>query len=264
MNFIDTYHSIRSANKSYVCLGLDSDISKLPDCLKNDENPIWRFNKEIIDATKTLVVAYKPNFAFYLSAGKKGLLALEKTLEYIPKHIPVILDCKVGDIGNTMEHYAEAFFSEMKVSAITVNPLMGQDVFNAVLNKDDRYIFILALTSNKSALDYLKPNDLYKKLAHDIHQLGKSKAGAVVGATQTQDLEEMRKLMPETLFLIPGIGAQGGSLSDVANFAKISQDDPGFLINSSRGIIFAENSEKFADAAYNACETLRREINELI
>lgn len=264
MSFIDLYHSIRIANKSYVCLGLDSDISKLPNCLKKDDNPIWRFNKEIIDATKTLVAAYKPNFAFYLSAGKKGLLALEKTLEYIPQHIPVILDCKVGDIGNTMEHYAEAFFSEMNVSAITVNPLMGKDVFNAVLNKDNRYIFVLALTSNPSASDYLKPNDLYKKLAKDIHQLGSCKAGAVVGATQTEDLEEMRKMMPETLFLIPGIGAQGGSLSDVAHNAKISQNDPGFLINSSRAIIFADNSEKFAESAYNSCEQLRGEINQLL
>lgn len=264
MSFIKLYDNIRKANKSYVCVGLDSDINKLPACLKNDDNPIWKFNKEIIDATKTMTAAYKPNYAFYLSAGKKGIEALQKTIDYIPEHIPVILDVKTGDIGNTMEHYADGYFDNMHANAITVNPLMGSDVFNAVFKKPNRFIFILALTSNPSANDYLKQNDLYINLANNINSLGRDKAGAVVGATQGSELKTMRTNMPNSIFLIPGIGAQGGSLKDVADFATISKDDAGFLINSSRGIIFADNSEHFADAAYKATESLRNEINSLL
>ncbi len=264
MSFYKQIQNISAANKSYVCVGLDSDICKLPNCLKNDPNPIWRFNREIIDATKTTVAAYKPNYAFYLSAGKKGIEALERTIEYIPSHIPVILDVKSGDIGNTMEHYANGYFDEMKVHAITVNPLMGSDVFKAVFQKENRYIFILALTSNPSANDYLLPNDLYIKLAKDIQLLGKEKAGAVVGATQTAQLKTMREMMPDSLFLVPGIGAQGGSVKDVADHAKITSDNAGFLINSSRGIIFADHSENFAEAAYQASDELRKEINQYL
>ncbi len=264
MSFYDQFINISTANKSYVCVGLDSDINKLPLCLKNDPNPIWRFNREIIDATKTTAAAYKPNYAFYLSAGKKGMEALEKTIEYIPSHIPVVLDVKSGDIGNTMEHYANGYFDEMKVNAITVNPLMGHDVFKAVFQKENRYIFILALTSNPSAKDYIIANDLYIRLANDIHTLGKDKAGAVVGATQTAQLKTMRELMPESIFLVPGIGAQGGSVKDVADFAKISSKNAGFLINSSRGIIFADSSENFAEAAYKASDDLRKEINQYL
>ncbi len=262
MNFINLYQSIIKTNKSYVCVGLDSELKKIPECLKNETNPIWSFNKEIIDATANYTACYKPNFAFYLSAGKKGLEALEKTIDYIPVHIPVILDCKVGDIGNTMEQYADAFFDEMKVSAITVNPLMGKDVYNAVFKKTDRYIFILALTSNPSAQDYIMKNDLYKTLALDIADIGENKAGAVVGATRTIDIKAMRDLMPQSIFLIPGIGAQGGSLDDVCQFARMNNDDAGFLINSSRGIIFADSSSSFADTAQKETEKLRDQINQ--
>ena len=263
MSFINQYENITKTNKSYVCVGLDSDLTKLPACLKNEDNPIWVFNKEIIDATKSLVAAYKPNYAFYLSAGKKGLDALQRTIDYIPDHIPVILDVKSGDIGNTMEHYADGYFDSMKANAITVNPLMGSDVFNAVFKKEGRYIFILALTSNPSANDYLKKNELSNSIASDIANLGRNKAGAVVGATQGTELKKMRELMPNSIFLIPGIGAQGGSLKDVTDFARISNDDAGFLINSSRGIIFADSSENFAEAAYKASGQLRDEINTL-
>lgn len=263
MTFYDQYQSVIKKNQSYVCVGLDSESAKLPQCLKNDDNPIWSFNKAIIDATAQHTACYKPNFAFYLSAGKKGLEALEKTIEYIPDHIPVILDCKVGDIGNTMEQYADAFFDEMKVSAITVNPLMGKDVFNAVFKKNpDRYIFVLALTSNPSASDYIMKEDLYIRLAEDVHSLGFQKAGAVVGATRTTDIKTMREKMPESIFLIPGIGAQGGSLDDVCQFAVKNKEDARFLINSSRGIIFADNTEFFAEAAERETLKLKQQIND--
>ncbi|HQB41887.1 MAG TPA: orotidine-5'-phosphate decarboxylase [Candidatus Cloacimonadota bacterium] len=264
MGFYKKTLGIIKTNNSSVCVGLDSDINKIPDCLKNDPNPIWHFNKEIIDATKSVVAAYKPNYAFYLSAGKKGLEALEKTIDYIPAHIPIILDVKCGDIGNTMEQYADGYFDVMKVDAITVNPLMGNDVYNAIFKKEKRFAFALSLTSNPSAKDYLIPNDLFKSISQDINKWGKTKLGAVVGATQTEQLRTLRETMPESLFLVPGVGAQGGSVKDVAVNAKISSDLSGFLINSSRAIIFADNSENFAEAAYKSANSLRIDINDFL
>ncbi|MCB5249842.1 MAG: orotidine-5'-phosphate decarboxylase [Candidatus Cloacimonadales bacterium] len=261
MQFYNKIIEALNTNKSSVCVGLDSDIRKIPESLRNDTNPLWKFNKEIIDATKEVVIAYKPNYAFYLSAGSKGLEALEKTLDYIPSNIPVILDVKCGDIGNTMEHYADGYFDVMKVDAITINPLMGSDVYKAVFKKQGRFVFALALTSNPSAQDYLLTNELYKTLAIDIHSYGKYQAGAVVGATQSDQLKQMRELMPESLFLVPGIGAQGGSVKDVVDNAKINKEIPGFIINSSRGIIFADSSTDFAESAYKSAEALRKEIN---
>ncbi len=264
MSFWEKYKNIIKSNNSYVCVGLDSELCKLPTHLLESEDPIFEFNKAIIDATKDLVACYKPNFAFYLSQGLKSLASLEKTIAYIPDHIPVILDVKTGDIGNTMSNYAKAFFTDWKVDAITCNPLMGNDVMKALMPFEDNFSFLLALTSNPSATDYLKPNTLYKRISTDISNLPNTQFGAVVGATNSQELNELRKLMPESLFLVPGIGAQGGSLKDVVTNTLYSQEDARFLINSSRGIIFADSSLNFAQVAREKTELLKNEINNII
>ena len=264
MSFWEKYKNIIKSNNSYVCAGLDSELSKLPSHLLKNEDPIFEFNKAIIDATKDLVACYKPNFAFYLSQGLKSLASLQKTIAYIPDHIPVILDVKTGDIGNTMANYAKAFFQDWNVDAITCNALMGKDVVKALSPFEDNFAFILALTSNPSASDYLKPNDLYKTISQDISLLPNTQFGAVVGATNSRELKELRELMPETLFLVPGIGAQGGSLEEVVTNTLYSQEDARFLINSSRGIIFADSSVDFAKVAREKTGTLRAEINSII
>lgn len=264
ITFWDKYHNIITQNKSYVCVGLDSEFSKLPKHLKTLEDPIFEFNKEIIDATKDLVACYKPNFGFYLSQGIASLQALKKTIEYIPDHIPIILDIKAGDIGNTMTNYAQAFFNDWKVDAITCNTLMGLDVVQSLFPFEDNFSFLLALTSNPSASDYLKPNELYKKISRDIAGLPFTHFGAVVGATNSKELRELRDLMPNTLFLVPGIGAQGGSLKEVVECTLYSKLDARFLINSSRSIIFADSSKVFAEVARAKTENLRTEINKII
>ncbi len=264
MSFWTKYKNIIKENNSYVCVGLDSDITKLPDCVMETENPIFTFNKAIIDATKGYAAAYKPNFAFYLSAGKMGLEALEKTLDYIPEKIPVILDVKTGDIGNTMTQYAKAFFETWKVDAITCNPLMGHDVYKPLLAFEDKFFFSLALTSNPTSVDYLKPENLYKRISEKLAELPMEQAGAVVGGTNTEELSDLRAIMPNTLFLVPGIGAQGGSVEAVVKHAGANPDDLRILINSSRGIIFKDKSEKFAEVAGQEADKLRKEINSHI
>lgn len=252
------WEKYRQLGKS-VCVGLDSDFKQLPAVLKNEHNPIVTFNKAIIDATKDLCGCYKLNYAFYLAGGTHGMEALLDTLGYIPQHIPVILDVKVGDIGNTMQAYAKAYFSEFKVDAVTVNPLMGSDVFAPLLTYREKMIFVLALTSNKSAAEYLK-TDLAARIARQIAGYDYQCVGAVVGATNTDELAAMRKLMPETLFLVPGVGAQGGDLSAVIKYAAYAKTDPRLLINSSRGIIFASSGANFAEEARRQTELLDREI----
>lgn len=264
MSFWEKYKNIIKSNNSFVCVGLDSELSKIPTHLLASEDPIFDFNKAIIDATKDLVACYKPNFAFYLSQGLKSLTSLQKTIAYIPDHIPVILDVKTGDIGNTMANYAKAFFQDWKVDAITCNTLMGKDVVKALTPFEDNFAFILALTSNPSAADYFKPNELYKRISQDISKLPLTQFGAVVGATNSEELKELRRLMPETLFLIPGIGAQGGSLEEVVTSTLYSRQDARFLINSSRGIIFADDSVNFAKVAREKTNELRTEINKII
>jgi orotidine-5'-phosphate decarboxylase len=264
MSFWTKYIDIITRNKSYVCVGLDSDITKLPACVKDEKNPILTFNKAIIDATKDFAGAYKPNFAFYLSAGKTGLEALEETIAYIPSHIPVILDVKTGDIGNTMEQYASAFYNIWKSDAITVNPLMGHDVYKPLLTFKDNFFFSLALTSNPTSADYLKREELYKAISTDLASMPVEQAGAVVGATNSNELGLLRKLMPETLFLVPGVGAQGGSVEEVVKFAGANPDDLRILINSSRGIIFKDSTLSFAETAGIETDKLRKEINSYI
>jgi orotidine-5'-phosphate decarboxylase len=246
---------------SHVCVGLDSRLDLLPPCLQKADNPIWHFNRAIIDATADYATAYKPNLAFYLADGIRGLEALYKTVSYIPSQIPVILDCKVGDIGSTMQGYVEAFFKDIKVDAITINPLMGKDVLLPLLEHEGSFAFALALTSNPSADDFFHKADMRHKVASWLADFDESRLGAVVGATQVSHLQEMRMMMPGRLFLIPGVGAQGGDLDAVLRYAIDSPADPRILINSSRGIIFASRDTDFATVAgmkakelYRACK----------
>lgn len=259
-SLFNKYRARWKSTGSLLCVGLDSDVTQLPDCVRDEANPIWEFNRRIIDSTAASACAYKPNLAFYLSDGLRGLEALQRTVEYIPAEIPVILDCKVGDIGNTMEQYAVAFFDHLKVDAITLNPLMGADVMKPILQRSGAFAFALALTSNPSAQDFFLQAGMDEKVSKWIGQFPQDKVGAVIGATQSEDLKRMRELLPGRLFLIPGIGAQGGDLESVLRYAAESSEQPNILINSSRGIIFREKTPQFAQAAGNAA----KELNELI
>ncbi|MFB3845216.1 MAG: orotidine-5'-phosphate decarboxylase [Candidatus Cloacimonadaceae bacterium] len=250
--------------KSLVCVGLDSDLNQLPACVKEDANPIYTFNSAIIEATQNYAAAYKPNLAFYLAAGVKGLEALKLTVESVPEDIPVILDCKIGDIGNTMDAYLEAFFEEIGVDAITVNPLMGSDVLNSILEDGRNFAFVLTLTSNPSAKDFFLKQDLYVKVAEWMKDFSSKQVGAVVGATQPEYLEQIRTLLPERIFLIPGIGAQGGDLLTVLSKAIQNPLLPNILINSSRSIIFKDKSANFAETAAAETLKLRDEIRQFL
>ena len=261
MGFYKKYQSIVKSNRSFVCVGLDSDLHKLPDCVKKEKNPVLIFNKKIIDATYEHCACYKPNFAFYLAQGVNGIETLKQTIEYIPPQIPTIIDIKANDIGNTMEQYANSVFQYFKADAMTINTLMGTDVISACLKSDDSFAFALAITSNASAKDFFYQGDLYQKIATQISQVSAERIGAVVGATRIDDFTKMRLIMPKAIFLIPGVGAQGGDLQAVCKHAKASVDTPLFLINSSRGIIYADDSESFAKTAGKETVKLKDEIN---
>lgn len=241
---------------SHVCIGLDSQLDRLPKCVMSSANPIRDFNEAIILKTQDYATAYKPNLAFYLADGLRGLTALYDSIVSIPQEIPVILDCKVGDIGSTMANYVSAFFKELKVDAITINPLMGADVVKPLLEIENSFGFALALTSNPSADDFFHRHHLKDAVPAWLADYPIERFGAVVGATQVNDLKMMREAMPERLFLIPGVGAQGGDLKAVLEHATHSPQEPRILINSSRGIIFASNNEDFADAAGDAAKEL--------
>jgi len=244
MTFYQKYLAITKAQETYVCVGLDSDPLKLPQTVLHEANPVLAFNMRIIDETHRYVAAYKPNFAFYIAQGALGVETLAKTCEYIPPEIPIIIDIKAGDIGNTMQQYATAFFTHLRADAITINMLMGADVVEACLSVERSFAFALAITSNPSASDFFKHDGLDSKIAEAISGFPADRLGAVVGATQTSDLARMRQLMPEHIFLIPGVGAQGGSVEAVCRYAAHSAENPLFLINSSRGVIYADSAEK--------------------
>lgn len=256
-SFYHKYQTRWQSTNSLVCIGLDSEVTQLPDCVLAEPNPIWEFNRRVIDATHASACAYKPNLAFYLSDGLRGLEALQRTVEYIPADIPVILDCKVGDIGSTMEQYASSFFDLMGFHAITLNPLMGSDVLKPVLNRPGAFAFALALTSNPSADEFFLSAKMAMKVSGWINNYPVEKIGAVVGATRSHDLKRMRERLPGRIFLIPGIGAQGGDLSQVLQNAIDSPGKPNILINSSRGIIFREKTPQFAQAAGLAAKELK-------
>lgn len=253
------------AKKSFLCVGLDTDIEKIPNHLKETEDPIFEFNKAIIDATKDYCVAYKPNIAFYESLGSKGWLSLEKTLNYIPKDIFTIADAKRGDIGNTSKLYARAFFEQMDFDSITVAPYMGSDSVLPFLTYENKFVILLALTSNEGALDFqfMTSNStglkLYEKVIAKASTWGNPEnLMFVVGATRPEMLKNIRKLAPNNFLLVPGVGAQGGSLEGVAMNGM--NKDCGLLVNSSRGVIYADQSESFATVAGEKAKELQQEM----
>ena len=267
MSYLEKLRAVQDQNDSWLCVGLDPDPDKLRvDWLKWDE-PILPFNKRIIDATADLVCAYKPNLGFYLQWGAAGVIALERTIAYIPNHIPVILDCKTGDIGHTQAAWGNGLFDDWGVDAITVNPFVGSEaVLPMIGERSDKAVYILAHTSNPSAIDF--QGDLLAEVGLSAEVLRKSQTwvtaghkGYVFGATYPEEMAIARKLAPEANFLIPGIGAQGGSLETAVKYGPDSIAGP--LISSSRGIIYAGAGATFGDSARAAAQTLRDEINVL-
>lgn len=238
--------------KSFLCIGLDTDIEKIPVHLKTAADAVFQFNKQIIDATKDLCVAYKINTAFYEAQGIKGWEALEKTLNYIPDTHFKIADAKRGDIGNTSAQYAKAFFETIAFDAITVAPYMGSDSVKPFLNYKDKWTIVLGLTSNEGSIDFeqqkIGDNFLYEEVIQKTSSWGTTEnLMFVVGATKATDLSSIRKIIPDHFLLIPGVGAQGGSLADVCKYGL--NDDCGLLINASRAIIYAGKNEDFAEEA---------------
>lgn len=254
--------------RSFLCVGLDTDISKIPAHLLDTEDPIFEFNKAIIDATKDFAVAYKPNIAFYECYGPKGWESLQKTIDYIPKDIFTIADAKRGDIGNTSSYYAKTFFDYLNCDSVTVAPYMGEDSVSPFLAFDNKWVILLALTSNKGALDFQMIQDangeeLYKKVLLKSCEWGTPEnLMFVVGATRAEGIGEVRKLVPDHFFLVPGVGAQGGSLEDVAKYGWNS--DCGLLVNSSRGIIYASNGLDFADCARKESEKIQIDMAAIL
>lgn len=259
-------NEIRS-KRSFLCIGLDTDLKKIPTHLLSTEDPIFEFNKAIIDATKDFCVAYKPNIAFYECHGPKGWESLKKTLDYIPKNIFTIADAKRGDIGNTSGYYADTFFNYLDADSVTVAPYMGEDSVTPFFSYQNKWVILLALTSNAGALDFQfiadeNNEELYKKVLKRSQEWGTSEnLMYVVGATRAEGIGEVRELAPNHFFLVPGVGAQGGSLEDVANYGW--NEDCGLLVNSSRGIIYASNAEDFAEQAAHEAKKLQEQM-ELI
>ncbi len=251
--------------QSYLCVGLDTDLSKVPKYLLDTEDPIFEFNKQIIDATADLCVAYKPNIAFYEAYGAKGWESLEKTIAYIPDNIFTIADAKRGDIGNTSTLYAKAFFDQLDFDAITVAPYMGKDSVSPFLAFEEKWVILLALTSNQGAGDFQQlqlsgSNErLYEKVLEKSQEwAGKDQLMYVVGATQAEFIEHIRKIVPNHFLLVPGIGAQGGSLEDVSRLGL--NDSGGLLVNSSRGILYADNSLSFALSARKEAKLIQEKM----
>lgn len=264
--------------KSFLCVGLDTDLKKVPEFLLNEDDPIFAFNKAIIDATAPYCVAYKPNLAFYEAYGVKGLAAFEKTVSYIQQNYPdqfIIADAKRGDIGNTSKMYAKTFFGEYKVDALTVAPYMGEDSVVPFLTYEAEkkpWVILLALTSNKGSFDFQQTtnqegNRLFEQVIKKSQEWGTpDNLMYVVGATRGEMFKDIRKVAPEHFLLVPGVGAQGGSLEEVCRYGMTK--DCGLLVNSSRGIIFADNTEKFAEVAGEKAKELQqqmeKELNKII
>ena len=257
--------------KSFLCVGLDTDLKKMPQHLLAEEDPIFAFNKAIIDATAPYCVSYKPNLAFYEAFGVKGMMAFEKTIQYLKENYPqhfVIADAKRGDIGNTSKMYARTFFEEYDVDALTVAPYMGEDSVTPFMEYKDKWVILLALTSNKGSFDFQLTKDeegeqLFEKVIKRSQQWGNDENMMyVVGATRGKMFEDIRKIAPNHFLLVPGVGAQGGSLEEVCRYGM--NKDCGLLVNSSRGIIYASAGEDFAEAAGNAAHELQKEMEALL
>ena len=268
MNRLQLIEQIRK-KKSYLCVGLDSDITKIPEHLKKESDPVFAFNKAIIDATKQYAVAYKPNLAFYESNGISGWESLQKTLDYIPKDCFTIADAKRGDIGNTSSLYAKAFFSNMSFDSVTVAPYMGEDSVKPFLEYKDKWVILLALTSNPGAHDFQVceldgGNEMLFERVLSISKTWGSTENLmyVVGATRSELISKVRTVVPEHFLLVPGVGAQGGSLSDISR-AGLNKDC-GLLVNSSRQIIFASSGIDFADKAALEAEKVQLEMEVLL
>lgn len=271
MNKLQLFQNIQR-KRSFLCVGLDTDIQKLPEFLFDESHDtIFEFNKAIIDATADLCVAYKPNLAFYESLGIQGWESLERTVDYIRDNYPdqfIIADAKRGDIGNTSAMYARTFFGNMEVDAVTVAPYMGEDSVTPFLSYEDKWVILLALTSNKGAFDFQLMTDdsgekLYEKVLRVSQKWGTSDSMMyVVGATKAEMLEGIRNIIPDHFLLVPGVGAQGGSLQEVARYGMNSQC--GLLVNSSRQIIYASRGADFAEAARAETLNVQREMDELL
>lgn len=266
MNRIELIEQIKT-KKSFLCVGLDTDLKKIPQHLLNDNDAIYTFNKNIIDATAPYCVAYKPNLAFYEAFGVKGMIAFEKTINYLNKYYPnhfIIADAKRGDIGNTSKMYARTFFEEYDVDALTVAPYMGEDSVTPFLGYDGKWVILLALTSNKGSNDFQLTTDtegerLFEKVIRKSQQWGNiDNMMYVVGATQGKMFEDIRKVAPESFLLVPGVGAQGGSLEKVCRYGMTK--DCGLLVNSSRGIIYASDGEDYAEVAAQKAKELQEQM----
>ena len=253
--------------KTFLCVGLDTDINKIPAHLKNEDDPIFAFNKAIIDATAPYCVAYKPNLAFYECYGLKGILAFEKTIQYIKENHPnhfIIADAKRGDIGNTSKMYAQTFFEEYNLDSVTVAPYMGEDSVKPFLEYDGKWVILLALTSNKGSHDFQLTEDkqgerLFEKVLKKSQEWGTTEnLMYVVGATQGKMFEDIRRIAPEHFLLVPGVGAQGGSLQEVCKYGMTK--DCGLLVNSSRGIIYASTDTDFTEVAAVKAKELQEEM----
>ena len=266
MNRQELIQQIRE-KQSFLCVGLDTDLKKVPQHILNEEDPIFSFNKAIIDATAPYCVSYKPNLAFYEAFGVKGLISFEKTIKYLKQNYPnhfIIADAKRGDIGNTSAMYARTFFEEYDVDSLTVAPYMGEDSVTPFLGYEGKWVILLALTSNKGSHDFQLTADtqgerLFEKVLRVSQQWGNEENMMyVVGATQGQMFEDIRKIAPNHFLLVPGVGAQGGSLQEVCKYGITK--DCGLLVNSSRGIIYASNGADFAEVAAQKAKDLQIEM----
>jgi orotidine-5'-phosphate decarboxylase len=271
MNREELFGQIKK-KESYLCVGLDTDFAKIPKHLLKSADPVFEFNKQIIDATKEFAVAYKPNLAFYECLGPQGLVSLQKTMEYIPENIFTIADAKRGDIGNTSLMYAKAFFDFYRFNSITVAPYMGEDSVTPFLGFKDKWVILLALTSNPGAGDFQKleiknPKSGIGELFGDVLCTSLKWGNAdnmmyVIGATQAAMFSEIRKIVPEHFLLVPGIGAQGGSLAEVSKYGM--NKHCGLLVNSSRQVIYASGGEDFAEKASVEAKKVQQEMKKYL
>jgi orotidine-5'-phosphate decarboxylase len=268
MNRSELFEQIKKKN-SYLCVGLDTDLEKIPDHLRSEKDPIFEFNKQIIDATADYCVAYKPNIAFYEALGPSGWESLQKTLDYIPNNCFTIADAKRGDIGNTSALYAKAFFTNMNFDSITVAPYMGEDSVKPFLKFKEKWVILLAHTSNPGSADFqlteskITGKKLYEEVILKSQQWGTpDQLMYVVGATRADKIAEIRSLAPEYFFLVPGIGAQGGDLEEVSKHGMNKQC--GLLVNSARAIIYASSGKDFAAAAAKEARKVKDEMSALL
>ena len=255
------------SKKSFLCIGLDTELKKIPAHLQVYDDPVYEFNRQIIDHTKDLCVAYKLNLAFYESLGSDGLLAFEKTIKHIPENIFTIADAKRGDIGNTSRMYADTFFNYYKVHAVTVAPYMGADSVKPFLDYPGKFTIVLALTSNEGSNDFQTMNDgkemLFEKVIRKVSDWGTpDNVMFVAGATRNEQLKRIREIAPDHFLLIPGVGAQGGDLQTVARYCMT--DDCGMLVNSSRQVIYASSGKNFAEAAREQAKMMQQEMEKLL